>query len=37
MDALQDQAMQLETERRRQIELQRIEATLERLAESDYG
>jgi DnaK suppressor protein len=27
MDALQDQAMQLETERRRQIELQRIEAT----------
>ncbi|MDH3472688.1 MAG: TraR/DksA family transcriptional regulator [Rhodospirillales bacterium] len=37
MDALQDQAMQLETERRRQIELQRIEATLERLAEDDYG
>ena len=37
MDALQDQAMQLETGRRRQIELKRIEGALERLAEDDYG
>ena len=37
MDALQDQAMQLETERRRQIELKRIEAALERLAAGDFG
>ena len=37
MDALQDQAMQLETERRRQIEMKRIEGALERLAEGDYG
>jgi len=37
MDALQDQAMQLETGRRRQLELQRIEAALQRLAEGDYG
>lgn len=37
MDALQDQAMQLETERRRQAELQRIDAALERMAEGDYG
>ena len=37
MDALQDQAMSLETERRRQIELKRIEAALQRLAEGEYG
>jgi DnaK suppressor protein len=37
MDALQDQAMQLETERRRQLELQRIDAALERMAAGDYG
>ena len=37
MDALQDQAMQLETERRRQIELKRIEAALERLGEGEFG
>lgn len=37
MDALQDQAMQLETGRRRQLQLQRIEAALGRMAESDYG
>ena len=37
MDALQDQAMQLETERRRQLELQRIEAALERMIVGDYG
>lgn len=37
MDALQVQAMSLETERRRNIELSRIEAALERIAEGDYG
>ncbi len=37
MDALQDQAMQLETGRRREIELKRTDAALERLAEGDYG
>jgi DnaK suppressor protein len=37
MDALQDQAMSLETERRRQAELRRIEAALARIAEGDYG
>ena len=37
MDALQDQAMQLETGRRRQIELKRIDGALVRLAEDDYG
>ncbi len=37
MDALQDQAMALETERRRNIEHRRIEAALGRLAEGEYG
>lgn len=37
MDALQNQAMALETERRRQSELQRIEAALARIAAGDYG
>ena len=37
MDALQDQAMALETERRREIELRRIDAALERVASGDYG
>ncbi len=37
MDALQNQAMSLETERRRQLELQRIEASLKRLESGDYG
>ncbi len=37
MDALQNQAMSLETERRRQLELQRIEASLKRIEEGDYG
>ncbi len=37
MNALQDQAMQLETERRRQLELQRIDVALERMAEDDFG
>ena len=37
MDALQDQAMALETERRREIEIRRIEAALERIESGDYG
>ena len=37
MDALQGQAMQLETERRREIERQRIAAALERIADGDFG
>ena len=37
MDALQDQAMAQEAERRRTSELQRIEAALERLKSGDYG
>lgn len=37
MDALQVQAMSQEQERRRQVELTRIAAALERLAAGDYG
>ena len=37
MDALQGQAMALESERRRTAELQRIEAALKRLDGGDYG
>lgn len=37
MDALQSQAMSIETERRRQVELQQIEAALKRLDKGDYG
>ena len=37
MDAVQDQAMALETERRRNVELRRIEAALRRLAEGEFG
>ena len=37
MDALQDQAMALETERRREIELRRIDAALARVASGEYG
>lgn len=37
MDALQGQAMQLETERRRGVERQRIEAALERIEEGNFG
>jgi len=37
MDALQGQAMQLETERRRGIELRRINAALSRIEEDDFG
>lgn len=37
MDAMQMQAMALETERRRQTRLRRIDAALERLAEGEFG
>ena len=37
MDALQIQAMSVETERRRKIELHRIEAALERIEQGEYG
>ena len=37
MDALQGQAMALETERRRTAELARIEAALKRIEAGDYG
>ncbi len=37
MDALQGQAMAQESERRREAELQRIEAALARLSSGDYG
>lgn len=37
MDALQGQAMQLETERRRGIELQRIGAALSRIEHDEFG
>lgn len=37
MDALQTQAMAIETERRRTIALKRIDAALRRLTEGEYG
>jgi DnaK suppressor protein len=37
MDALQEQAMAIELERRREVELARIDAALERLAGGEYG
>ena len=37
MDALQGQAMSLETARRRAEELRRIDAALERIEEGEYG
>jgi len=37
MDALQGQAMQVETERRRQADLVRIEAALQRIEEGEFG
>ena len=37
MDALQGQAMAQETERRRQLEIQRIDAALQRLKDGEYG
>ena len=37
MDALQSQAMQLETERRRTIEIRRIDSALQRIDEGEFG
>ena len=37
MDALQVQAMQVETERRRRLELKRIEAALNRIDNGEFG
>lgn len=37
MDALQNQAMQLETERRREIEIKRIDAALKRIEDDEFG
>lgn len=37
MDALQGQAMSIEAQRRREIELRRIAAALRRLDEGEYG
>jgi DnaK suppressor protein len=37
MDALQSQAMSRETNRRRELELSRIEAALQRIEDGDYG
>ena len=37
MDALQSQAMALETGRRREVELRRIELALERIKNDEYG
>lgn len=37
MDALQGQAMALETDRRRHVELQHIDAALKRIEDGEYG
>ncbi len=37
MDALQSQAMQLETERRRNLEHQRVESALKRIETGEFG
>lgn len=37
MDALQNQAMSIAAERRRRLELQRIEASLKRIEQGEYG
>lgn len=37
MDAMQRQAMQLETEQRRQLAIARIDEALERMSGDDYG
>ena len=37
MDALQEQAMAIETARRRTLELRRVEAALARLDDGEYG
>ncbi|MCH8155957.1 MAG: TraR/DksA C4-type zinc finger protein [Proteobacteria bacterium] len=37
MDAMQSQAMSIETDRRRQVEVRRIDAALTRLDDGEYG
>ena len=37
MDAMQAQAMSLETKRRREIQLTRIDSALQRLANDEFG
>ena len=37
MDAMQQQQMALESERRRKLQLQKIEASLKRIQNDDYG
>ena len=37
MDALQNQAMALESERRRAVEIQRIDAALQRIEDGEFG
>ena len=37
MDAMQSQAMAVETERRRKIKLQKIDIALKRIEDSEYG
>ena len=37
MDAMQNQAMALEIERRRNVELQRIDAAMKRIGEDEFG
>jgi DnaK suppressor protein len=37
MDALQSQAMAAEVERRRELEVARIESALERIEQGEYG
>lgn len=37
MDAMQAQAMAQETERRRRVEIQKIDAALKRMEEGEYG
>ena len=37
MEALQDQAMAIETEHRRRLQLQKIDAAFHRIEEEDYG
>jgi DnaK suppressor protein len=37
MDAMQSQAMAKETQRRRKLDLQRVDAAIKRIKNSDYG
>ena len=37
MDAMQSQAMAIETERRRSVEIRRIDAALERINQGEFG